>query len=46
MVVFFSIYIFCSFVALSMPLILVAWDFMSIYPSHSQKGKNKHFAIG
>ena len=40
---FFSIYIFCCFAALSMPLILIAWDFVSMYFSHSQKGKKYLF---
>ena len=34
------IYIFCSFTALNMLLILIACDFVSMYPSHSQRGKN------
>ena len=46
MLVFFSIYIFCSFTALNMLLILIACDFVSMYPSHSQKGKNVYFATG
>ena len=46
MLVFFTIYIFCSFPTFSMPLILIACDFVSMYPSHSQKGKNIYFATG
>ena len=46
MLVFFTIYIFCSFLTFSMPLILIACDFVSMYPSHSQKGKNIYFATG
>ena len=38
--------IFCSFTALNMLLILIACDFVSMYPSHSQKGKNVYFATG
>ena len=46
MLVFFTIYIFCSFPTFIMPLILIACDFVSMYPSHSQKGKNIYFATG
>ena len=43
MLVFFTIYIFCSFLTFSMPLILIACDFVSMYPSHSQKRKKYLF---
>ena len=41
MLVFFIIYIFCSFTALSMLLILIACDFVSMYPSHTHRQRTR-----
>ena len=47
MLVFFSLYIFCSFATFSILLLLITYDFVVyVCAPYSQKGKNNYFATG
>ena len=46
MLVFFSLYIFCSFATFSILLLLITYDFVVyVCAPYSQKGKNNYFAF-